>query len=59
MTRRQMIEAIVSDQIKRGVVKAENKSFQIRARLKSMSYSECVRAYNGYFSSERGNNEGV
>lgn len=56
MTRRQMIEAIVDDQIKRGVIPAEGREHQIRARLngigaaKRMSYEECKVAYEGYFT---------
>jgi len=55
MTRKQMIEAIINDQIKRGIVKAENKQMQINARLKGcgalrpMSLRECKEAYDGYF----------
>lgn len=56
MTRKQMIEAIVNDQIKRGIVKPEEKKMQVNARLKGcgalkpMSYRECVKAYEGYFN---------
>jgi hypothetical protein len=50
-----MIEAIVNDQIKRGIVKAEDRQMQVNARLKGcgalkpMSYRECKEAYDGYF----------
>lgn len=56
MTRKQYIEAIVNDQIKRGIVKPEDKQMQVNARLKgcgalkAMSLAECKRAYEGYFS---------
>lgn len=56
MTRKQMIEACVDDQIKRGVVKAENRAMQIRARLrgagivKAMSKAECEKWYNEVFN---------
>lgn len=55
MTRKQMIEAIVNDQIERGIVKAEDKQAQINARLKGcgalkpMSLRDCERAYCEYF----------
>lgn len=56
MTRKQMIEAIVNDQIKRGIVKPEDKQNQVNTRLKgcgalkTMSLAECKRVYEGYFS---------
>lgn len=56
MTRKQMIEAIVNDQIKRGIVKPEDKQNQVNTRLKgcgalkAMSLAECKRVYEGYFS---------
>lgn len=36
MTRKELAEVIVNDQIKRGIVKAENKEIQIKARLTGM-----------------------
>lgn len=36
MTRKELAEIIVNDQIKRGVVKLENKEKQIQARLTGM-----------------------
>ena len=36
MTRRELAEIIVNDQIKRGVIKKENKEKQIKARLTGM-----------------------
>lgn len=36
MTRRELAEIIVNDQIKRGIVKEENKKMQIKARLTGM-----------------------
>ena len=38
MTRKELAEVIVNDQIKRGVVKPEKKDFQIKARLKGCGY---------------------
>lgn len=55
MKRKEMIEAIVNDQIKNGVVRPEDKQRQIDARLKGcgaakpMSYAECERVYAEYF----------
>lgn len=55
MTRKQMIEAIVNDQIERGIVKAEDRQMQVNARLKGcgalrpMSLRDCERAYREYF----------
>ena len=55
MTRKEMITACVEDQIARGIVKAENKSMQIKKRLvgsgyiKAMSKAECERWYNEVF----------
>lgn len=34
MTRKELAEIIVNDQIKRGIVKPERKEFQIQSRLK-------------------------
>lgn len=36
MTKRQLAETIVDDQIKRGVIKQENRDFQINSRLKGL-----------------------
>lgn len=36
MTKRQLAETIVDDQIKRGIVKQENRDFQINSRLKGL-----------------------
>lgn len=50
MTRRELATIIVEDQIKRGIVKAENKEMQIKSRLngkgyaKSMSWNELYNA---------------
>lgn len=52
MTRKEMITACVEDQIKRGIVKAENKATQIKVRLTGsyrMSWSECKRWYDEVF----------
>lgn len=57
MTRKEMITACVDNQIERGVVKAENRAMQIKARLnglgfcKAMSKSECTEWYNAVFRS--------
>lgn len=51
MTRKEMITICVDDQIKRGIVKPENRTMQINARLngrgpfKAMSKAECIRWY--------------
>ena len=56
MTRKEMITACVEDQIARGIVKAENKSMQIKKRLngsgyiKAMSKAECEIWYNEVFA---------
>lgn len=52
MTRKQMIAACVDDQIKRGIVKKENREMQIKMRLSeqfNMSYMRCVQWYNEVF----------
>lgn len=53
MTRKQMITACVEDQIKRGIVRIENREKQIKARLTGyfrMSYAECQNWYNEVFA---------
>lgn len=51
MTRKEMITFCVDDQIKRGIVKPENRTMQINARLngrgpfKAMSKAECIKWY--------------
>lgn len=56
MTRKEMIAACVDDQIKRGIVKAENREMQIKARLKglgaakAMSKAQCENWYNEVFN---------
>lgn len=55
MTRKEMITAIVDEQIKRGIVDKSMRATQIHYRLngigfaKPMSYADCVKAYEGYF----------
>ena len=55
MTRKQMIAACVDYQIKKGIVKPENRAMQIKVRMfgrglvKAMSKSECVEWYNAIF----------
>lgn len=52
MTRKEMITICVESQIEKGIVKPENKEFQIKARLKGyagckpMSLRECQNWYN-------------
>ena len=52
MTRREMIAYCVDDQIRRGIVKPENRTMQIYCRLygrylvKPMKKSECIKWYN-------------
>ena len=49
MTRKEMITICVDDQIKRGIVKAENRAKQIKSRLTGqfkMSLSQCEKWYN-------------
>ena len=51
MTRRELAEVIVNDQIKRGVVKPENKEKQIVARLSGvirMSWHELYKAAKAF-----------
>lgn len=55
MTRKEMITACVEDQIKRGIIKADKKDSQIKARLSGaikMSWSDCQRWYDSIFTSE-------
>lgn len=58
MTRKEMISYCVDDQIKRGIVKPENRSLQIKARLKglglvkAMSKTECENWYKEVKESE-------
>ena len=55
MTRKEMISACVDDQIKRGIVKAENREMQIKMRLKgyyAMSLAQCQNWYNQVFNKE-------
>lgn len=56
MTRIEMITKCVDDQIARGIIKAENRSLQIKTRLdgkgfvKKMSKAECEEWYNAVFN---------
>ena len=53
MTRKEMITACVDDQIKRGIVKAENRKMQIKSRLSgtyAMSKSQCESWFNSVFN---------
>ena len=50
MTRKELAEVIVNNQIERGIVKAENKAFQIKARLKGcgmLKAESWTDLYNG------------
>lgn len=42
MTRKELAEVIVNDQIKRGLVKPENKEMQIKVRLKGYGYIKAM-----------------
>jgi hypothetical protein len=56
MTRKEMITKCVEEQIKKGIVKVENKTLHIKARLigmygiKPMSKTECQNWYNSLFN---------
>lgn len=56
MTRKEMITKCVEDQIKRGIVKEENKERQIKVRLNggcglpAMGKTECESWYNEIFN---------
>lgn len=55
MTRKEMITYCVEDQIRRGVVKAENKALQINSRLNGwnrMSVSACRDWYEATKAAE-------
>lgn len=51
MTKKEMITAIVEDQVKRGVVREDNKDFQIKMRMKErQSWSYWDRVYKAIFN---------
>ena len=53
MTRKEMITACVDDQIKRGIVKPENRAMQIKFRLTgkyAMNKTQCEIWYNAVFN---------
>lgn len=56
MTRKELITACVDDQIKRGIVKKENRTRQINLRLKGqgvfgyMNKEECQKWYDEVFA---------
>ena len=55
MTRKELITACVDDQIKRGIVKAENRDMQIKKRLTgafAMGKADCERWYKSVFGGE-------
>ena len=62
MTRKEMITYCIDDQIKRGIVKAANRTMQINARLngkygvKAMSKAECEIWYNETLKAIKGVN---
>ena len=45
MTRKELAEIIVNDQIKRGIVKPENKNLQITARLSGIIKMSWLELY--------------
>ncbi len=48
MTRKEMIEKCVDDQIARGITKPENREYQIKMNLNGhlrLSYTQCVSWY--------------
>lgn len=59
MTRKEMITKCVEDQIERGIIKAENKNYHIKVRLKggnglrAMSKMDCEDWYNQVFGGEQ------
>lgn len=53
MTRKEMITACVEDQINRGIIKAESKEKQIKARLSGaikMSWNDCKEWFDSVFT---------
>lgn len=53
MTRKEMIEACVDNQIERGIIDEENRESHIRMRLTGwykMSLEDCKRWYNDIFN---------
>lgn len=56
MTRKELITLCVEEQIKKGLIRAESKPLQIKARLvgmygiKAMSKEECQSWYNDTFN---------
>lgn len=55
MTREEMITACVDDQIKRGIIKKENREVQIKARLtgwNKMGWSDCKKWYDEVFAND-------
>lgn len=55
MTRKELAEAIVDDQIKRGIVKKESRELQINARLKGIGSAKPMSKQDllGYFKSKK------
>lgn len=55
MTKKEMITACIDNQIEKGVIKAETRTMQIKARLngkgccKAMTKAECLSWYNSVF----------
>ena len=55
MTRKELITACIDDQVKRGIIKAEDREMQIKKRLVgafAMGKAECERWYNTVFGGE-------
>lgn len=50
MTKKEMITACVDDQVKRGIIKEEEKEIIIKMQMKSRGWSSCERWYNDVFN---------
>lgn len=46
ITRKEMATLLVEDQIKRGIIKSENKEMQVEARLNGMLKMSWMELYN-------------
>ena len=56
MTRKELITACIDDQVKRGIIKEEDREMQIKKRLVgafAMGKADCERWYNTVFGGER------
>ena len=55
MTRKELIAACIDDQVKRGIIKAEDREMQIKKRLVgafAMGKADCERWYKSVFGGE-------